>query len=321
MKRSFEVLTLVALLTSLVPAPGSASAQNPAAPVPGSTLSPQDLFRGSATAPKRGVFYVVDGASSSVFLFGTLHLGKPEFYPLNASVIQALAASSQLYLELDFSSMSDIKSMKDASEYPAGITLDSQLPPPLMLKLETAFQRYGVTKDQFNGKRPWAVVDELLSRKALELGYDPAYSTDIYFAVTATLLSKRILGLETVSEQAGLLNGMSKTEQQAYVEDMLSSLEEQRAAKELEALVDAWARADRAALEADLEKARLETPPALDQVKQRIFDDRNVKMAERIDAIIRSGTPTFVAVGAGHLVGRNNIVELLRKKGFAVREL
>jgi uncharacterized protein YbaP (TraB family) len=318
-----RILASVALLTSLALAPGSTSAQNPAAParVPGSTLSPQDLFQGSATAPKRGVFYVVDGASSRLFLFGTLHLGKPEFYPLNAAVIQALAASSQLYLELDFSNLGDIKGMKDASEYPTGVTLESQLPPALMQKLEAAFKRYGVTKDQFNGKRPWAVVDELLSRKALELGYDPAYSTDIYFAVTATLLNKRILGLETVDEQAGLLNGMSKTEQQAYVEDMLSSLEEQRAPKELEAFVDAWARADRVALEANLDKARSETPPALEQVKQRIFDDRNVKMAERIDAILRSGTPTFVAVGAGHLVGQNNIVDLLRKRGFTVREL
>jgi len=44
-------------------------------------------------------------------------------------------------------------------------------------------------------------------------------------------------------------------------------------------------------------------------------------MAERIESIVRSGTPAFVAVGAAHLVGRDSVVALLRKKGLSIRQL
>jgi uncharacterized protein YbaP (TraB family) len=52
-----------------------------------------------------------------------------------------------------------------------------------------------------------------------------------------------------------------------------------------------------------------------------LFDDRNARMAERIESIARSGTPAFVAVGAGHLVGPDSVITLLRKKGLSIRQL
>jgi uncharacterized protein YbaP (TraB family) len=44
-------------------------------------------------------------------------------------------------------------------------------------------------------------------------------------------------------------------------------------------------------------------------------------MADRIADIARSGPKSFVAVGALHLVGKEGIVELLRRRGLVVREL
>jgi uncharacterized protein YbaP (TraB family) len=44
-------------------------------------------------------------------------------------------------------------------------------------------------------------------------------------------------------------------------------------------------------------------------------------MADRIADIARSGSKSFVAVGAVHLVGEDGIVEVLRRRGFAVRQL
>ena len=45
------------------------------------------------------------------------------------------------------------------------------------------------------------------------------------------------------------------------------------------------------------------------------------RMAARIEEFLRAGGSTFVVVGAGHLAGRGSIVELLRAKGYAVRQL
>jgi hypothetical protein len=50
-----------------------------------------------------------------------------------------------------------------------------------------------------------------------------------------------------------------------------------------------------------------------------LVTDRNVKMADRIDAFIKK-EPTFIAVGALHLPGADGVVALLRKKGYTVEE-
>ena len=49
-----------------------------------------------------------------------------------------------------------------------------------------------------------------------------------------------------------------------------------------------------------------------------MIDERNVRMAERIAARLRSGPPTVYAVGLAHVVGKNGIVARLQHAGFHV---
>src|SRR5258708_12834114 len=43
---------------------------------------PRDAPRQAETAPKRGLLYEIGGGAATLYLFGTLHVGKPHFYPL-----------------------------------------------------------------------------------------------------------------------------------------------------------------------------------------------------------------------------------------------
>jgi hypothetical protein len=175
--------------------------------------------------------------------------------------------------------------------------------------------------ESIRNKKPWALIAELEIAGASDLGYSSIYAADIYLATIAQLLGKPISGLESVDEQMAALGATSGQDQTAELEAEVSALEDGRSKAELQALVDAWARGDRAALDAAFRSAEGDLPPALRGMKQRIFDSRNVKMADRITTILRSGAPSFVAIGAGHLVGSGSVVDLLRARGFTVREL
>ena len=50
-----------------------------------------------------------------------------------------------------------------------------------------------------------------------------------------------------------------------------------------------------------------------------MLDERNVIMANRIDSVLKSGTPLFSAVGAAHLPGETGVIKLLRSKGYTMR--
>ena len=51
-----------------------------------------------------------------------------------------------------------------------------------------------------------------------------------------------------------------------------------------------------------------------------IIISRNKKMAQKLDSIVRM-SPTFCAVGAGHLAGELGLINLLRSKGFRLRPI
>ena len=50
-------------------------------------------------------------------------------------------------------------------------------------------------------------------------------------------------------------------------------------------------------------------------------DDRNVALAERIDALHAQGRRVFVAVGSLHMGGGTGLPKLLADKGFAVERV
>jgi hypothetical protein len=54
---------------------------------------------------------------------------------------------------------------------------------------------------------------------------------------------------------------------------------------------------------------------------QKLFEDRNVKMLSKIEGYLNSNGSYFVIVGAGHMVGKRGLVELLKAKGYEVAQL
>ena len=76
---------MLLLATLLAGFASTVAADAPTANPPRATLSQAEI------APKRGLFYEIKGDTATVYLFGTLHVGKAEFYPLDARANQALA--------------------------------------------------------------------------------------------------------------------------------------------------------------------------------------------------------------------------------------
>src|SRR5690606_192278 len=55
----------------------------------------------AAAIPLRGTLYRVDHENRTAWLFGTVHVGQPAFYPLEPQVMQALHQADVLVVETD----------------------------------------------------------------------------------------------------------------------------------------------------------------------------------------------------------------------------
>jgi hypothetical protein len=311
MPRAFGAIAAV-----LVFAASDAVAQMPAAPA-----TEQAPARVSEAPAGRGLLYEVKSDAGTVYLFGTIHVGKPEFYPLDAKVNNAFAASSALYLEVNLSDASLVMNASTMATYPEGTSLDRALSPSVKTKLYAALERYGLPREAAVRMKPWMLGQTLLLMEATRRGYDPAYASELHLLGLATAQRKEVRGLETLSEQFAIFDRMPESAQQSFLEEIVDALDSPRMAMDLDALVTAWSHGDERELENELVRERAEGTAFARDVLPRLVDDRNRTMAERIAGIVRSGKTTFVAVGALHLVGDNGLVALLRERGFTVRAL
>ena len=49
---------------------------------------------------------------------------------------------------------------------------------------------------------------------------------------------------------------------------------------------------------------------------RQLMDERNVGMAEKIDAYLQTSGTYFVLIGAAHYIGESSIINLLERKGI-----
>ena len=315
-EKSSLTLLLLLLATLLAGFASTVAADAPTANPPRATLSQAEI------APKRGLFYEIKGDTATVYLFGTLHVGKAEFYPLGAQTNRAMAEAQKLYLEVNLADGAALaRDVGEMATYADGRSLERTLPPELMNRVDIALRRYNVPRGSALRMKPWMLGQTLLLLEAARQGYDAAYATEIYFLGLAAEQHKQVLGLETLAEQFALFDRMPEVEQQRSLDEILTALDDPGLATHLQALVNAWAHADTRGLEIALQQEKSEPTAFARDVLPQLVDERNRTMTEKIVAIAHSGTTSFVAVGALHLVGPDGIVERLRRRGLVVRQL
>jgi uncharacterized protein YbaP (TraB family) len=272
-------------------------------------------------APRRGLLYEIRSGANTGYLFGTLHIGKPEFYPLDAPTRTALAASSRIYLEVNLTDSAAIGSALQATMYGGKATIADALPPALMEKVRARLDDYALPPEAALKMKPWMLAHTLLLLEAKRRGYDPGLASELYLLGYAASANKEIRGLETLADQFAIFDRMPADQQRTFLEQTLAELDDASFEPRLSAMTDAWASGDASALEQALRAERERASIYADTLLPRLLDQRNLEMARKIEEIVRSGPTSFFAVGAFHVIGRDGIVELLRRRGLAVRQL
>ena len=89
---------------------------------------------------------------------------------------------------------------------------------------------------------------------------------------------------------------------------------------QVESLVRAWRSGDAQAIESIMADA-VRPDASIAPIFEKLFDERNAKMTSRIEGYLNSDGSYFVIVGAGHLVGKRGIIELIKSKGYVVEQL
>ena len=282
-------------------------------------ISESWLYAKSPTVEQtdKGCLWTVDSQSNKIYLLGSLHLLKQDSYPLAAAIEKAYADSRVIIFETDIAALQEPGLQARILElgiYPADQNLLDNLDGNTRQLLEKKMSLIGLPLAQFSRFKPWFVALTLTTLELQRLGYNPQYGIDVYFFNRANTDGKEISFLEPAEFQINLLGNMVEQDQNDFLNQTLKDLE---VVSELAGdLVRSWKDGEADRLHELLSKSFKNYP----HLHDRLLIQRNKNWIQKIEGAMQLNKNVLFVVGAGHLVGPQSVVDLLKKKGYEVTQ-
>ena len=272
-----------------------------------------------ASALERGALFNVTGFGHSMVLFGTMHVGRPEFYPLEPRIAQAVVNASTLALEVDPQLPPAVvaKAMRDYGVAGPGMAL----PSALAARLAPVLAKAGIDAATLAPLKPWVVAMVLGLNQYAALGYRADLAVDSHLAALARGAKVTVIELESIDAQMALFSRLTDAEQLRYLDDTLALIESGRQRAEVRQVVDAWRGADQAALEALAVRIESDTTWAGRFVQKVLLEGRNGPLADKLLELLAKQDKAVAAIGVLHLVGKHSVPALMRLKGVTVERV
>lgn len=272
-------------------------------------------------AAAQNFLWEVTSLTNRAWLFGTLHAGKPDWYPLPRAVEDALASSDVLAVEADISNAAQMRRSGDAMVYTRPDSLRLHVPVDDYARFLTLLPRYGVPESQAAGMKPYMAVSLLVFGEWARQGYQPAHGVDGYLIQEAKAQHKPVVELDGVDAQMRLMDSLTDRENTAIFHGTVEALASGLTAEQIRGMVRAWEVGDPQMM-LDVSRRYDERVQGAAEFEEKFVWSRHPAMLAKIEGFLdRSKQQHFIAVGSLHLVGPRGLVEQLREHGYVVRQV
>lgn len=253
-----------------------------------------------------------NGLTRPSFLFGTFHLLCKQDIHFSDQLKKAFHYCDTVYMELD---MDDPSTMLSAMMY-MNMKGDTTL-----ADLYTA-KEYERLKEYFADtlKMPLAFLQKAKPYFLVALLYPRMMNCPSPAGVEEELVKlakenkKEINGLETMQFQASVFDSIPYQWQAKELLKNIDSFSVNK--KEFETMLRFYKNQNLDSIKTMLGKSEFGS----EKYDNLLLNNRNKKWVKELDTIMKKES-VFVAVGAGHLVGEQGLINLLKKQGYTVKPL
>jgi hypothetical protein len=229
--------------------------------------------------PVKPALWVITDGDTTIYLFGTFHALDGSANWFKGGVAQAFQASDQLVLE----------------------TLVPDAAAPRLAIPRTAVPVRNSPAAGLAPSASFAASSRMVMNASRNRGMSPDHGADAALRLAAEGSGKPVSGLESFEFQISMFSSLANAPQPRVQLGGASPMTALSAV--LAKLQDAWVRGDMATFVPMLEQMRAQSPDAY----RTMFAERNARWAGWIAGRLEQPGTVFVAVGAGHLAGRDSV--------------
>jgi len=282
--------------------------------------SPPPLPPASANPPvveAHPAIWTAHGKRGTVYLLGSVHALPASIHWRTPEITDALAKADVFVFEIVPSPDAQASLKKMVAEHgtlPPGTSLRGLLSPEGQADFDKVLASVKLPLVAVDGMRPWlASLTISVARMMQKNGLSVDAGLDQVLTREATDKGKELRALESMEQQFSLLASPDDDQEVEQFESGLKQFLTQ--SYDLSGLLDAWASGDPAQIDGLFNKSLVKYP----KVRKMLLDDRNRAWIKKIEPMLDNEDKVFfITVGAGHLVGKNGVPNLLRRAGYKV---
>jgi uncharacterized protein YbaP (TraB family) len=263
----------------------------------------------------------VSKGGDHVFIGGTVHILPVSEFPLPKEFDIAYKESDSIVLETKLPDASDTAfqmKMMQQMAYGNGKTINDFLSKRTQKKLSQYLTNLGVDMMMFERFKPGFLVTMLAMLEAQQAQLS-GEGVDIFYSKQASRDKKSIAYLESAEFQMDMIANMGKGNEDRFIQSNLEQMKDFKAM--FLGLLKAWRAGDMKQLD------KLAIKPMQDDPKtiKILLTDRNRNWIPHIERMFadngKGSKKEFVLVGVAHLVGKDNVLALLKAKGYRIKQL
>ena len=271
----------------------------------------------AVSTQKKCLFWKAVSGSNVVYLLGSIHIGSKALYPLPKVISDGFDRSKVMVVEVDINKVDPATASQFLASgmYTDGDTLWKHLTPETTKRVKAFIKDAGLTEEYVGSLKPWLAGVMVPMIPMMKAGAMADLGIDKHFMDLAEG-KKKIEQVETADFQFKLLSSVPDNLADIYVNynigEVAKSKEEDLKLEKL------WLAGDADAID----QAMSEHPKELDGLMRSLLQDRNPHMADVAEKYLKNGGgPCFFVVGAAHLVGKEGVIAILKKRGYTVYQV
>lgn len=292
--------------------------------------------QGDTVAASTPVLYkVTSSKGKNIWLFGSIHVGTEELYPLPEYVQNAFDNAEALAVEFDLIEYSDdVYAQWQAQEMmrlPDDTTTTADYIDPTLYHYASAILKaYGVDITQLDHYYPifWSqLIDSIISGMTLpDIGAESDLGVDMTLLTLAKERDMQIVEIESAYRQSKMLADFSISLQESLLASSVYEYLNGPTADSTQDMLDMWAAGDVNVLNEYLtvdydnsmsaEQKRIQA-----EYQQKMIVERNNDMTAYAIQALEAEHEVFICVGLAHVLGDTGLAVQLNEYGYTVQQV
>ena len=270
-----------------------------------------------APQPARPALWQVSDADTTIYLFGTIHLLPANYQWRTARFDHAMANSQELVVETIVDEKDPTKLMSALTSLAFNTTnlppLLSRVPPSKRAALAEAVKKSGMPMPALDRMETWAAAFILLGNKFREM--DLSGGVEGVLRNDFSTKGKAVGELESNVEQLAFFDRLPETAQRSLLEGAIEDSKEMNTY--FAGMLRSWSQGDVRGIARTFDRDLSSSP----ELQKALIKQRNTNTSRWIEQRMTRPGAVMIAVGAGHLAGKDSVLDLLQKGGYKVRRL